>query len=292
MRTKGLLLLFLVLLFALPGKGQSPVRVSMDSTQALIGSPLMLRLDAGPLPAGTAVQWPQIPDSFRALARAGTPKTDTIENGGQVRYLREYPFVGLDSGIFQVPALTFGVGGQTVQSAPVSVYLYPMDVDTSKPIDPIRDIIAAPDYVNWKPWAIGLGVALLVALLLWWIWLRRKKKVASPLPQMPPKGFMVLLKELEAEGLPQRGEYRQFYTRLTDIVRDAVAVKGGFKTREITSSQLLRRSGKVLEGLPQQQLRALLQEADAVKFAKLQPTLTQQETALQTAYAFVQNLKL
>lgn len=291
MRKKGLPLLFLMLLFAPLVKGQAPVRVSMDSTQALIGSPLTLRLDAGPLPEGTAVQWPQIPDSFRALARAGEPKTDTVATGGQVRYLREYPFVGLDSGIFQVPALTFDVGGQSVQSAPVSVYLYPMDVDTTKPIDPIRDIIAAPDYVNWKPWAIGLGVALLVALLLW-IWLRRKKKVASPLPQMPPKSFMVLLKELEAEGLPQRGEYRQFYTRLTDIVRDAVAVKGGFKTREITSAQLLRRSGKVLEGLPQQQLRAILQEADAVKFAKLQPNLTQQETVLQTAYAFVQNLKL
>lgn len=291
MRKKGFLLLVLLLLIAPFVKGQAPVRVSMDSTQALIGSPLTLRLDAGPLPVGTAVAWPQVPDSFRALARAGEPKTDTVTTGGQVRYLREYPFVGLDSGIFQVPALTFGVGGQSVQSAPVSVYLYPMDVDTTKPIDPIRDIIAAPDYVNWKPWAIGLGVALLVALLLW-IWLRRKKKVASPLPQMPPKGFMVLLKELEAEGLPQRGEYRQFYTRLTDIVRDAVAAKGGFKTREITSAQLLRRSGKVLEGLPQQQLRAILQEADAVKFAKLQPNLTQQETVLQTAYAFVQNLKL
>lgn len=291
MRKKGLPLLFLVLLFAFTGKGQSPVRVSMDSTQALIGSPLTLRLDAGPLPAGTEVQWPQVPDSFRALARTGEPKTDTVETGGQVRYLREYPFVGLDSGIFEVPALTFGVGGQTVQSAPVSVYLYPMDVDTTKPIDPIRDIIAAPDYVSWKPWAFGLGVALLVALALW-MWLRRKKKAPSPLPQMPPKGFMVLLKELEAEGLPQRGEYRQFYTRLTDIVRDAVAAKGGFKTREITSAQLLRRSGKVLEGLPQQQLRAILQEADAVKFAKLQPNLTQQETVLQTAYALVQNLKL
>ncbi len=291
MRKKGFLLLVLLLLFAPFVKGQAPVRVSMDSTQALIGSPLTLRLDAGPLPAGTAVAWPQVPDSFRALVRAGEPKTDTIETGGQVRYLREYPFVGLDSGIFEVPALTFGVGGQTVQSAPVSVYLYPMDVDTTKPIEPIRDIIAAPDYVNWKPWAIGLGVALLVALALW-MWLRRKKKAPLPLPQMPPKGFMVLLKELEAEGLPQRGEYRQFYTRLTDIVRDAMAVKGGFKTREITSAQLLRRSGKVLEGLPQQQLRAILEEADAVKFARLQPTLTQGETALQTAYAFIQNLKL
>ncbi len=290
---KGLLFLLLLLAaHALEADAQYRAQATLDSAEALIGSPLRLRLDIGPLPTGTPVQWPQMPDSFRALARAGAAQTDTVVSGNEVRYLREYPFVGLDSGKFEVPPLSFQVGGQTVQTASASIHLYPPDVDTTKPIDPIRDIIAAPGYANWKPWAIAAGVLVLLALVAW-LWLRRKKKpVAAPVVKIPPQGFASLLRQLEAEQLPQKGEYRQYYTRLTDILRDAIAVKTGLHVREMTSAQLLRKTGKSLNELSHQQLRALLQEADAVKFAKLQPTLPMQETVMQTAFAFLQNARL
>lgn len=290
---KGLLFFLLLALWCVPkADAQYRAQATLDSAEALIGSPLRLRLDIGPLPAGTPVEWPQMPDSFRALARAGEAKTDTVGAGGEVRYLREYPFVGLDSGNFEVPALSFRVGGQAVQTAPASIHLYPPDVDTSKPIDPIRDIIAAPAYVNWKPWAIAAGVLVLLALAAW-LWLRRKKKpVAAPVVKIPPQGFASLLKELEAEGLPQKGEYRLYYTRLTDILRDAIAVRTGLHAREMTSAQLLRKTGKTFNELSHQQLRAILQEADGVKFAKLQPAIPMQEAVMQTAFAFLQNARL
>jgi hypothetical protein len=284
-------LLVVLLCAGFSGTAQQGVQVTLDSLQAAIGSPLKLRLDVGPVAAGTAIQWPQIPDSFGALVRTGTEQADTVTVNGEVRYLRTYPFVGLDSGIFNVPALSFAISGRPVQSAPLSIYLYPVEVDTTQPIDPIRDIIAAPQPFNWRPWAIGLLIAAMVAILAWLLF-RKKKSRPAPAVIAPPHGFAQLLRELQAEGLPQRGEYRMFYTRLTDILRDALAIKGGFKTREITSAQLLRRSGKILEPMPLEQLRAILAESDAVKFAKLHPTLEQQDTILHTALAFLQNARI
>ncbi len=291
MRKRFVSLLVVLLWSGFSGRAQQGVQVTLDSLQAAIGAPLKLRLDVGPVPSGTTVQWPQIPDSFGALVRTGTLQADTVTVNGEVRYLREYPFVGLDSGIFSVPALSFAISGQPVQSAPVSIYLYPVDVDTTQPIDPIRDIIAAPQPFNWRPWVIGLLIAAIVAIAGWMLF-RKKKSRPAPAVVAPPQGFAQLLRELQAEGLPQRGEHRVYYTRLTDILRDALALKGGFKTREITSAQLMRRSGKLLEPVPLEQLRTILAESDAVKFAKLHPTLEQQDTILHTALAFLQNARI
>lgn len=289
---KVLLLLLFVLSYWGESFAQAQVEVAMDSSQALIGSPLKLRMDIGPVPPGTEIAWPQVPDSFRALARTGEPIIDTVQAGNAVRYLREYPFVGLDSGVFDVPSLTFKIGDETVQSALSQIYLYPIDVDTSQPIEPIRDIIAAPSYFDWKPWAIGAAVAIILAILVW-LFLRRKKKSSAPVAvKAPLKGFASLLKELEAEGLPQKGEYRLYYTRLTDILRDAIAVRSGIAAREMTSAQLLRRTEKTFNEMTQAQLRSILGEADAVKFAKFQPTLSTQEEVMRTAFAFLQNARL
>ncbi len=284
--------LFLFLFWGQKSFAQAQVEVALDSSQALIGSPLKLRMDVGPLPPNVAVTWPQVPDSFRALARTGEPIIDTVQAGNAVRYLREYPFVGLDSGVFDVPSLAFKIGEETVQSAMSQIYLYPIDVDTSQPIEPIRDIIAAPDHFDWKPWAIGAAVVIILGILVW-LFLRRKKKSPAPaVVKAPPKGFASLLKELEAEGLPQKGEYRLYYTRLTDILRDAIAVRSGIAAREMTSAQLLRRTEKTFNEMTQAQLRSILGEADAVKFAKLQPTISTQEEVMRTAFAFLQNARL
>src|SRR5262249_46017098 len=87
----------------------------------------------------------------------------------------------------------------------------------------IRDI-AGPESVprDLRPWYLaGAALAALLALALGWRWLRRRRRaVAAALSPRPPHEIAVdALRALRARRLPEAGEFKEFYSALSDIVR-------------------------------------------------------------------------
>ena len=98
------------------------------------------------------------------------------------------------------------------------------------------------------------------------------------------------LKKLEEDELTKKGLIKEYYSRLTGIVRTYITRQFSIHAMESTTSEILeafavQNTGdrKLLDTL-----ESLLMLADLVKFAKEDPTREENETHLRNAYDFVE----
>jgi hypothetical protein len=157
----------------------------------------------------------------------------------------------------------------------------------------IRDI-AAPEPVprDLRPWYVAGGVlAALLALALGWRWLRRRRRTAdAALPPRPPHEIAAdALRALRARRLPETGEFKEFYSTLSDIVRRYLEDRFQVRAPEMTTEEFLAATarGAALERAHRALLGSFLAESDLVKFARFVPTLDDSERALVAAERFV-----
>jgi hypothetical protein len=143
------------------------------------------------------------------------------------------------------------------------------------------------------PWVLGMAIAA-GALYLLRQWLRRRRKkteVATHVIAPPRPAHEIALEELDRlrdERLYQSGKIKEFYIRLSDVVRCYVEGRYQLPARESTSFQLLRDMETVLSD---QNLRAvlanLLEDADLAKFARQRPDEEDCRRDLEKSYVFV-----
>lgn len=189
-------------------------------------------------------------------------------------------------------------------------------VDTVWSVDSIRLIVMAPpvDTVNNTIYdirppmpiplrfgevsgymLIGLVVALIIALVIYLLLFKRGKGLLAALrgPADPP--HVTAIKELEklhTQKLWQCGKSKQYYTGLTEILREYLVGRYHFQAMEMTSAEILACIRELaVEERSAARLKRLLEVADFVKFAKLEPDPEQNEDAYQDAYYFVEETK-
>ena len=106
---------------------------------------------------------------------------------------------------------------------------------------------------------------------------------------------MTAIKELEklhTQKLWQCGKSKQYYTGLTEILREYLVGRYHFQAMEMTSAEILDCIRELaVEERSAARLKRLLEVADFVKFAKLEPDPEQNEDAYQDAYYFVEETK-
>jgi hypothetical protein len=164
----------------------------------------------------------------------------------------------------------------------------------------------APSLANLEPmvppravpqrWAIGwlvaallvLAVGIFVVILL----RRRKRRPIEPRRRTPEEIAQEALALLLAENLPARGLVKEFYLRLTGIVRQYVEDTTGLRAPEQTTEEFLRdmRSRAVFPLERSARLAEFLEAADLIKYAGQQPNEGQIDDAIARAHEFV-NLK-
>jgi hypothetical protein len=117
----------------------------------------------------------------------------------------------------------------------------------------------------------------------------------SPKPADPP--HVVALRELDklrSEKLWQNNRTKDYYIRLSDIIRTYIEGRFGVTAMEMTSDEIIE--GMRFSGFEDNnlinRLRNLFTLSDLVKFAKAQPLPDENETAMLDAYLFVNNTKI
>ncbi len=102
---------------------------------------------------------------------------------------------------------------------------------------------------------------------------RRKRRPIEPRRQTPEEIAQAALALLLAENLPARGLVKEFYLRLTGIVRQYVEDTTGIRAPEQTTEEFLRdmRSRAVFPPERSVRLAEFLEAADLVKYAGQQP---------------------
>lgn len=140
-------------------------------------------------------------------------------------------------------------------------------------------------------WVLGgLLAALLLGYALYRFWNREKPVVvAAPKPLAPlHTRTLAALDALRQANLPTRGEMKQFYFRLSEIVRGYLGERYGFDALECTTPELMQALYKLhTPGLQQAALRAFAEQSDFARYAKATPTLDECKSALEFAYSMV-----
>lgn len=234
---------------------------------------------------------------------------DTVASDGRQQTLRKrYELTSFDAGAYDLgrfPVLYTDKNiVDTLYSAEplrIVVTTFPVDTQNSTVYD-IKAPEETPLLVSEFGGYVARGVlgALLVAALaiLGWRWWSRRRVTADetggePLPAVPPHERAIQdLETLHNQKLWQSGKVKQYYTRLTDIVRLYLEGRYGIRALEQTSDEIVRELRTVeLADRYRDELCDLFRTADLVKFAKHQPSAEENDAFYYTAYYFVENTK-
>ena len=273
-------------------------RLSRDSI--LIGDQIEWTLDLQLAPGESARISKPGETPVPGVETLGDLSLDTLSQKDGTQTLRgRVVLTSFDSGSYDLPQLfvllarTDGSIDTLAYSGPhLEVTTIPVDTATFQPYD-IKGQIRYPlTFKEVLPW---IGLALLVAALVWllvrWIKMRRENRdfFGKPVVQDPP--HIVALRSLEktrAQKLWQAGKQKQFYTQVTDALRQYIAGRYGISALEQTSAEMFRDlQDKDIAPAVLDPLKDLFGTADFVKFAKHTATDQENENAIPTAIRFV-----
>lgn len=159
----------------------------------------------------------------------------------------------------------------------------------------IKPIRKAPfvwkDYL-WVLWII-FGIMLfllLIAAIIYFILKKKRKGYFFTPPVVLPPHVRALneLDKLKAEKIWRQGREKEFYSRLTEILRVYIFEREGINAMEMTSGEILNEIRKVTDvESVYENLKQILSTADLVKFAKFIPYPDENDLSLVNAYFFV-----
>lgn len=159
----------------------------------------------------------------------------------------------------------------------------------------LRDIKSAVWFI---PWYWFLILACIIAVCAVVLFIRFKKTAGNALPQVPPRpAHEIALEELDTlkrKDLVSRGDWKTYYSELSDIVRRYLENRFGLAAPDMTTEEFLVyvRDRSILEASYKSLLREFLTASDLVKFAKYIPDAREGDQAMVTARQFVEQTGL
>ncbi|MBM4378657.1 MAG: hypothetical protein FJ086_05050 [Deltaproteobacteria bacterium] len=139
----------------------------------------------------------------------------------------------------------------------------------------LRDI-KPPEDVPVRSWALlyGLAAAAAAAAAAWaaWRWWKNRPRIPVA-PVLPPRPLeertLAALDALRAERLVEAGRTREFYFKLSAILRGYLGERYGFEALECTSPELLARArGLNAPGLSYEALCRFVEDSDQARYAR------------------------
>jgi len=299
--TKLQILLILSILTINLNAQKISVRTTLDSAAMVIGQQSALTFQIDQMPK-VKVLTPLFSDTLPGgLEIVGLPKIDTVQaDDGLISIRQRYVVTAFNEAVYTVPELPFIDGSDTVFSNSVSIkIIQPFQIDTvTNTFADIKTVMKPPfDWAYFFKIAllVLLIIGILVAVIFIFIKIVLNKKVITlsrPPVAVPPDVLAIReLDKVRAEKLWQNQQVKQYYTRVTEVVREYIAARFEINSMEMTSDEILENLVELKTDNLNifSELRELLQTADLVKFAKLTPLPDQNERALQSAYSFVKN---
>ncbi|MBQ4358514.1 MAG: hypothetical protein II766_03955 [Paludibacteraceae bacterium] len=280
---------------------QVTVSARIDSTSMLIGQQTRLHLQTVK-EAGDNVAFPLLKDTItEGLEVVALLKPDTQRlSSGQLQITEDVIVTGFDSALVLIPPFTFFVNGDSMQTEPLSIKINTVEVDTLKnDIKDIRPVYSMP--IQWGRIILYVLLALVLiagGYFAYRYWKNRRKgavvKDEEEVPVDPYTYAIDNLNRIKSEKVWQQGKVKEFYTDVTDVLRQYLQYRYRIDAMEMTSEQIVEafsRSSEGKDGESTVLIRKILELSDLVKFAKWTPTFNEHEIALSEAYDFVEHTK-
>lgn len=280
--------------------------------QVLLGDHFWLEIEAevDQAPEGEQVQvaFPEITPEFTEgrIELLEEEPTDTVAFKDGVYQLRKrYRLTSFEPAEYTIDSLGVlwydGVDLDTVfVSEPLRLKVDMMPVDTAQKTiydikQPMKTPLVVEEFSGYLRWGVVIVLALVSALYL--IISRSRKAKGKVEEESRPKEAphivaIRLLEQLSTQKLWQNGRHKQYYTRLTEILRDYLEGRYGVAALEMTTDDIVAALRSLeLTKKQKSELAELLREADLVKFAKHTPDAETNEAAYYKVYYFVEETK-
>lgn len=198
---------------------------------------------------------------------------------------------GNRAGVYDIP------GAANKVKVLVPTVLEISEVDTLTQLTPIKPILEADSAWADYMWAFLLFGLTILAALIYYFFFRKEEVIEEEVvPEVVFPAHVIALNklnELEKAQLWQRGEVKEYQSRLTYVLREYLEGRYGIQALESTTGEIneaLRKS-EVTEDR-RNKIRELLQVADLVKFAKAEPPETFHARVMQESKDFVNETKI
>lgn len=300
-----LLSLKVIILLLVPqaAKSQSVViDATIDSLQIYIGEQAKIKLEVS-YDAKYKMQLPLLNDTIvRGVEIIDIAKPDTqyLNNKQRLYITQEYTVTSFDSALYYLPPFEVQVDGKPYYSKGLALKVYSIPVDTLHPENFFgqKTIMEAPfAWEDWSGilWLSLLAIPLLVLIVFFIIRYNDNKPIIRTIkvePQLPPHlQAMQEIERIKGEKSWQKGRSKEYYTELTDTIRNYIKGRFGFNAMEMTSSEIIERLQEIEKTESIDDIRLLFQTADLVKFAKHDPLMNENDMNLVNAIEFINQTK-
>lgn len=306
MRRAVILVALIALISATAFAQEIKVTSSPDTTTILIGDQTGFSVTAG-LPAGLSAELNVLSDTLtgKIIILGRSPRDTVTSSDGTVTITDRYLITAFDSGTYTIPPFYVEVvsGDSLLRFYSDYSFLTVLRPDVAPPdtTDVIFDIVpprgAPVTFSELLPWLV---IALIVAIVLYLLarFLPRsplRRFVRPPAPADP--AHVIALRELTGlreEELWQKGEIKEYYSRLSDILRRYIDNRYGISSPELTTDETVRMLQKATVTTAGQMalVKELLSLSDMVKFAKYLPDSSLHDKYLDDAVRFVGETKV
>ena len=277
------------------------VSATLDSTTLFIGDQTDLHLRAT-VDMGEQVTMPVLDkELIPGVEIVDRTIVDTLSlKDGRVQYDQYLTLTSFEDSLFYIAPLPFVSGDDTLWSEALTLnVIQPFEMDTTDmAITDIKSVYKAPIWwwgiFRWVLLALLLaGVGVAGYYLITYLQSRKREEDGNEVKTEPLRpAEEVALEKLDAikeKKIWQQGQVKEYYTQLTDVVREYIARRFEVSSVEQTSDETLRDIRPLLNERKDlyDQLRKMLTLADLVKFAKWNTTPDENELSLRNAYTFV-----
>ena len=294
-------MLFTVLPFSFLHAQSVTITAKADTVNMLIGDHIHLTLQAE-YPPGYHLQFPIAPDTIGKLEVISRSKMDTIAAPDSVHTIlkQSLTITCYDSGYYVITPFIVSykqdgdTATHTAETEPILVTVQTLQVDTSQAIKEIKGPLDVPFSIREYLPYIGGILFLVAAIYFLYRYLKKRKRLpGEPVLVRTPKrpAHEIALEELEKlhrEKVWQRGEFKAYHSRISDITRTYIEQRFGFGAMEQTTDEILGHfRSHSISAESKQKLSQLLTLSDLVKFAKVHPLPDENDLSWKQSFEFV-----
>ena len=284
-------------------RGPITVHVRADKAKMTIAETVLLELEAAIEP-GYEVRMPKVDKVLESFGIVDWDNLgDKLDPNNRVVSTYRYRLEPFLSGTYPIPAFTFEFhDANSPEDKKYELTTEPIDIEvTSLPgeqraelkIDDIEDVMEMPKQKSFT-WVWALVVIAATAAAGLWLYLRGKRvkelvRIFKPAHEIAYGRLRALVKE----DLVGAGKIKEFYERISDILRHYIEHRFSLRAPERTTEEFLAElaSTELLPAAEKQRLGEFLQHCDLVKFAKHNPTTQQIQETFDLVKDFIEKTK-
>ena len=284
-------------------RGPRTVHVRADKATMTIAETVLLELEAAIEP-GYEVRMPKVDKVLESFGIVDWDNLgDKLDPNNRVVSTYRYRLEPFLSGTYPIPAFTFEFyDANSPEDKKYELTTEPIDIEVTSllgeqraelKIDDIEDVLEMPKQKSFT-WVWALVVIAVTAATGLWLYLRGKRvkelvRIFKPAHEIAYERLRALVRE----DLVGTGKIKEFYERISDILRHYIEHRFSLRAPESTTEEFLAElaSTEVLPAAEKQRLGEFLKHCNLVKFAKHNPTTQQIQETFDLVKDFIEKTK-